>query len=172
MVALTDLGPLTKVVVIRGLELQVGGVSARGIMQLIDRFPLVRRMFSARDVAPEDLLAVAPEVAYAVIAAGLGKPGDKEQEEAVAEKLALGEQADLLLAVFEATFPKGVDHFVDRLAALGVVSRGDAAAFVGTGWDQATKSESRSNGASPPATPEETSTPGTTPPESLPAGAS
>ena len=56
--------------------------------------------------------------------------------EAVAARLGLGEQLDLLAAIFELTFPQGVGPFVTKLDALGLLKSADAA----SGWAQDTKS--------------------------------
>ena len=40
---------------------------------------------------------------------------------AAAGRLPIGEQVELLSAIFDLTFPQGIDPFVARLEALGVV---------------------------------------------------
>jgi hypothetical protein len=54
----------------------------------------------------------------AIIAAGCGYPGD-EQAEAVAGKLAIDAQADLIAAIVHLTLPAGLGPFVEKLTALG-----------------------------------------------------
>lgn len=60
MVGLIDIAPLTKTVTIRNVPVDVSGVSARGIAQLLARFPELRALMAGREVAIEGLLARPP----------------------------------------------------------------------------------------------------------------
>jgi hypothetical protein len=54
----------------------------------------------------------------AIIAAGCGYPGD-EKAEAVAGRLSIDAQADLLAAILRLTLPAGLGPFVEKLTVLG-----------------------------------------------------
>jgi hypothetical protein len=111
MVSLVDIADLSKIVPIRGQDIAVTGVSAEGLAHLINEFPEVRSLMAGRGVAPKVLAAI--------IAAGTGSPGDKAVE-AKAGSLGVGEQAELILAILEVTFPQGIQSFAQRLEAFGI----------------------------------------------------
>ena len=144
MVSLIDIAPQQKTVPICDVDIAVFGVSAEGIAQLLIAFPELRQMMGgkakASEVTAETIMSVAPRAVAAAIAAGTGHPGDPAHE-AAASKLAIGDQLDLLSAIFDMTFPKGLDPFVAKLEALGIMGRAPAA--LGTGAD--TKSPAPSN---------------------------
>ena len=127
MVGLIDIAPACETVTIRGQKVDVHGVSASGVAQLLVRFPELRRMFSGRDVSVEDLMAMGGEIVAAVIAAGTGAAGEPEAERA-ADRLSVDEQADLLIAIARVTLPMGVGPFVEKLTgasgALGLGTPG------------------------------------------------
>lgn len=108
---------------IRGVLVDVPGVSVAGLAILMRRFAAVRDMLSGREVALtlDTLFDLGPEVVAAVLAAGTGKPGDADTE-ALAAALTLDEQLELGQAVFEATFPKGPASFFGRLQAMAAVA--------------------------------------------------
>ena len=118
MVGLIDIAPASETVTIRGQAVDVCGVSASGVAQLLARFPDLRRLFSGRDVAVEDLIGMGGEIVAAVIAAGTGAAGDPEAERA-ADRLSVDEQADLLIAIARVTLPGGVGPFVEKLTGAG-----------------------------------------------------
>ncbi len=119
MVSLVDIAPVTTHVVIRGNTLTVVGVSAKGVAHLLARFPQLRALMTGRDVALDEIIRLGGDVVAAIIAAGIGRPGDEEQEQAV-DNLTLEEQADLLLAIVRLTIPNGVGPLVDKLSSLGM----------------------------------------------------
>lgn len=137
MVSLLDIADQQKTVTIRGKDVAVFGISAQDIVYLFGKFPELRLLMSGKqtDLTPEMLLKLAPGAVAAAIAAGTGSAGD-EQAEAVAARLGLGEQLDLLAAIFELTFPQGVGPFVQKLDVLGLLRSADGA----SGWAQDTKS--------------------------------
>jgi hypothetical protein len=137
MVSLLDIADRQKTVTIRDKDVAVFGISAQDIVYLFGKFPELRLLMSGKqaDLTPETLLKLAPGAVAAAIAAGTGLAGD-EQAEAVAARLGLGEQLDLLAAIFELTFPQGVGPFVQKLDALGLLRNADAA----SGWAQDTTS--------------------------------
>lgn len=119
MVGLIDIAPVTTTVVIRGNTLTVVGVSAKGVAHLLARFPQLRALMTGRDVALDEIIRLGGDVVAAIIAAGIGKPGDEDQEQAV-DNLTLEEQADLLLAIVKLTIPNGVGPLVEKLSGLGM----------------------------------------------------
>jgi hypothetical protein len=127
MVGLVDIAPVTTAVTIRGQEVTVTGISARGIALLLARFPELRALMTGREVALDELLKLGGDVVAAIIAAGTGGPGDA-QAEAAADNLTLEEQADLIAAIVEITMPRGLGPLVDRLSRLGLLAGGGASA--------------------------------------------
>ncbi len=120
MPQLTDIGDVRETVTIRGVEIDVCGVSAEGVSMLLGRFPELRALFAQRPGALEKLTSMGGEVVSAILAAGTGKPGNKPAEQA-ANRLNLEEQADLLEAIYRLTMPSGLLPFLERMAAMGVV---------------------------------------------------
>jgi len=126
MVSFTDVaGVAQKHVTVRGVLIPIFGISIRGVVMLFNRFPEIREKWANRDedeeanlFTGEDLQDLAPRAVSAILAAGIGHPGDPEQEE-IADGLGAGEQAELLMEILEATFPRGLAPFVDKLRALG-----------------------------------------------------
>lgn len=117
---LLDIVEKTESVKIGKDHVAVYGVSAKGIAYLLGRFPELRALMSGREVATEQLMAVGGDAVAAIIAAGLGFPGDPEQE-AAAGSLSVDTQADLLGPILKLTMPKGVGPFAEKLASLGSV---------------------------------------------------
>ena len=118
MVGLVDIAPAVERVTIRNQEVEVFGISAAGVANLLARFPELRRVFAGRDVPIDQMMAMGGEIVAAILAAGTGATGD-EAAEAAAGRLSIDEQADLLAAIARATLPKGVGPFVEKLTALG-----------------------------------------------------
>ena len=118
MVGLIDIAPAVETVDVQGAPVAVHGVSAKGIAQLLGRFPELRMLMTGQQVETEQLMAMGGDAVAAIIAAGCGYPGD-ETAEAVAGKLSLDAQADLLAAILRLTLPRGIGPFVEKLTALG-----------------------------------------------------
>ena len=119
MVGLLDVAPLIQTVTIRDQPVEVTGVSARGVAQLLLRFPELRALISGREVGLDQLLALGGDIIAAVIASGCGQAGDA-QAEAAAGRLGLDDQVELLAAIMTLTMPQGLGPFVDRLARMGL----------------------------------------------------
>lgn len=119
MVGLIDIAPVTSTVSIRGSKITVTGVSARGVAHLLARFPSLRLLMTGRDVELDEIIRLGGDVVAAIIAAGIGKPGDEAQEAAV-DNLSLEEQADLLFAIIRLTIPNGVGPLAEKLSSLGM----------------------------------------------------
>ena len=131
MVGLVDIAPITSSVTIRGQDITITGVSARGIASLLARFPELRALVTGREVALDELLKLGGDVIAAIFAAGTGTPGDA-QTEAAADNLTLEEQADVLAAIVELTMPRGLGPLVERLSRLGLLAGGGASAMQAT----------------------------------------
>ena len=140
MVGLVDIAPAVERVTVRGREVEVFGVSAAGVAQLLGRFPDLRKLFSGREVGMEEIMAVGGDLVAAIIAAGTGSTGDPVAEEA-AGRLGIDEQADLLSAILRVTLPKGVGPFVEKLLGLGAALDASSAVSV-----PATTSRKQSSG--------------------------
>lgn len=98
MVGLIDIAPAAEIVDVQGGSVTVYGVSAKGLAYLLGRFPELRKLMTGKEVQAEQLMAMGGDAVAAIIAAGCGYPGD-ETAEAVAGKLSLDAQADLLAAI-------------------------------------------------------------------------
>lgn len=142
MAGLADIDSAAETVVVFGTPVPVYGVSGRGIAMLLARFPELRALMAgqADKVAPERLMEFGGEVVGAIIAAGTGAPGDANSE-AIADRLPVDVQAELLAAIAKRTFKDGFGPFVERLAALGVVLNAEGQSPKAP----ATKSRSRSS---------------------------
>lgn len=118
MVGLVDIAPRSETVMVGDVAVPVSGVSARGVAYLLSKFPELRKLMSGGDDNTADaLMKIAPDAIAAIIAAGIGKPGDAE-EEAAADRLPLEPQTDLLAAILRLTLPRGIGPFAEKLTAL------------------------------------------------------
>jgi hypothetical protein len=118
MVSLLDIAPLSTTVDVRGNAIPVYGVSALGVASLLRRFPQLQEVLSGKTISltVDDLLQLVPEAIASIIAAGTGNPS-LEHEQAAAG-LTVQEQTELLRAIFELTFPRGLNPFLEGLAGL------------------------------------------------------
>jgi enoyl-CoA hydratase/carnithine racemase len=145
MVGLIDIAPAVETVDVQGAPVTVYGVSAKGLAHLLGRFPELRMLMTGQEVQTEQLMAMGGDAVAAIIAAGCGYSGD-ETAEAVAGKLSLDAQADLLAAILRLTLPKGIDPFVEKLTALGSILNAEPRSLSGAGGapsDTAPASKSR-----------------------------
>jgi hypothetical protein len=117
MPGLLDIAPSREIVNIRETDIEISGVSAQGFVELLARFPELRKLMTGMELEVEAIFSVAGAAIAPIIAAGTGLPGDKKAEE-VAGSLSLDEQAILIEAIFRQTFPKGIQSFVERLGGL------------------------------------------------------
>ena len=118
MVGLIDIAPRAENVDVQGTPVAVHGISAKGVAHLLGRFPELRKLMSGQEVEGDALMAMGGDAVAAILAAGCGYPGD-DKAEAVAGKLAVDAQADLLAAIVRLTLPAGLGPFVEKLTALG-----------------------------------------------------
>jgi len=119
MPSLTDVIPTGVQVHVGGIEVEVYGLTGRGIAHLLGRFPEVRKALSGQGADVSDLIAMGPDCVAAIIACGMRKIGDAA-EEAAAIDLTLGDQIDLLSAIIKQTLTKGVAPFLQMLSDMGL----------------------------------------------------
>lgn len=122
MVSLLDIAPAaTKhlTVLVRGVEVDVRGISLADIAFLIKTFPEVKEMFAGKDVSFtfDTMLERAPELIYAVLECGTGVRGRAGAKDAV-KNLTIEEQTSLLNAIISDTFKDGIGPFVDQVKRL------------------------------------------------------
>lgn len=149
MTSLLDIGDLRSKVDIRGKEIEVQGISAETFFHLLDDIPELRRMLSGGvaggpEVKPQDLLTKVPGAVSSIIVASTDpgyyklKVADRQKLLDVAARLNMGEQAELIRKIWDLTFPKGVQSFLDALAEV-------MKAAEGSGWVPGTPSPERLN---------------------------
>jgi len=153
MTSLLDIGPLTKIVLIGGTNVEVSGLSAMTLFELLRDIPELRQLMARKQLTEENAASLVAQIPVAVgqiIAAAIGHHGDGDQIQA-AIRLPAGAQLDLLQAIVELTFPRGIKSFLDGLFALAPATSGGV-----SGWGQATRSQEPSSDASGQATTSET----------------
>lgn len=106
-------------------QVEVFGVSWKGLAVLSARFPEFGAMLSGGDVSSDKLMGLAGDALAAVIAAGCGMLGD-EATEKHAERLSANIQTDLLAAILRRTIPDGPGPFVDKLLAAQRIAAGSS----------------------------------------------
>ena len=75
MTSLLDIGPLTEEVEVRGVKLEVQGLTAGHIFQLFAEFPDMRKLLDSKQGnAQEVMLTLAPDLIAKIIAMAVGKP--------------------------------------------------------------------------------------------------
>jgi hypothetical protein len=117
MVGLLDIAPSFKTVSVNGADVNVTGISAKGVAYMLGRFPEFRAIFLGGGMKSENIMETGPQMVAAMIAAGTGSPGDVDAER-IADGLNLEAQFDLIEAIIDATMPKGAGPFVKRLTGL------------------------------------------------------
>jgi hypothetical protein len=161
MVSLVDIGPSLDTVELRGKTVEINGLTAEHIVGVLISFPEVRKILASKEADLGILIAQSPLAISRMIAAGTGKADDNPTIQ-FARNLGVGEQYEIMSKIFELTFPKGLQSFLDGVGA--------ALKSVGApGWDLATKLPAPSSVASKEDAPSETA--GTAPQSSLPLGA-
>jgi hypothetical protein len=131
MTGLLDIAPQRTSVEVLGHTLEVGGVTVRGIADLLRRFPELLTLFGGGASPAGAIVAAAPDLVAAVIACGLGHMGDAQQEAAAAQ-LPAEAQAELLGAILRLTMPSGVGPFVEKLVAAVGATTGSGQAMAQT----------------------------------------
>lgn len=119
-----DIAPRTKTVTIDGVAVTVAAISLGDIAALALRFKPFRDLLGGTGMDMAELVKLGGPIVAGLIAAGLGKLGD-EAHEAKAASLSAGQQGELLLALYETSFPESVrGPFADRLRLLFNTSLG------------------------------------------------
>jgi hypothetical protein len=146
MVSLVDLGRLRKTVKLRGQDIEVQGLPAHFIVDMLATSNELRLVMAERAVSGDIIMALAaqfPHMLAQCIAMGVGKQGDAETIQFALFDLMPGEWIELMEPIVELTFPRGVKSFVDGLTRLVRHVAPDAA-----GWAAATNSPAPSTRAS------------------------
>lgn len=110
MPGLLDIAPpelLTEVLDIRGVQLEIRGLSEREWVRLLHRFPQLRKRSAEAEPASvesgDDQALANLDVLAPVIAAGLGKIADNETEAEIGKRLTFAEQMTVFNAVIRLT---------------------------------------------------------------------
>lgn len=142
MPGLLDIASTPARVEVRGVMVDVFGVSAEGIAYLLSNFPEIKALFMGKEVSfdADTLVTKAPKALAAIIAAGTGNVGNAEAE-AIAASLGVDEQAELLAKIIELTFPRGIGPFAEAVNRLAATASGSS---VGTTKEAASTSRSPS----------------------------
>ena len=114
MPGLLDLAKQTETVSIRGVSVEIRGLSLEIIARLMGRFPELLEAMDTRSLAP--LSKVSGGCIGAIIAAGCGMIGDEAAED-LAANLPMEEQLDLLAPILRFTMPGGVGPFGAKAVA-------------------------------------------------------
>jgi len=124
MTSLLDIAPLTETVSVGGKDVDVYGLSAEGLVNLIARFPEVRQLLGGgkrgAGLGVEEVLDLGGKVVASIIAAGCGLPGNKEAE-VIASRMGLDAQADFIGKIMKLTLPNGLAPLVAKLTAIGAI---------------------------------------------------
>lgn len=137
-------------------EIEVFGLTAESVGDLMGRFPTLQRFLMSVGLTREDILKEVPGAIAAIIAAGCGH-GNSEEHEKAASEIELEGQAAMIEAILQCTFTRGFGPFASRLQAMGL-----QATTAPVGRDLGSRSPPRSPTTS--ATTEETA--GASPPDS------
>lgn len=121
MASFMDISPAAESVSVAGVEVEVVGISAKGLAVLFGRFPTLLKLFAgqASDLDVKEIASLGSDVVSAIIAAGCGYPGDRTAEDK-ASRLPLETQAALLAAIRRQTMPGGVENFMELLKQIGI----------------------------------------------------
>jgi hypothetical protein len=108
MVALADITGATREVELQGQKFPVPGISVRGMATLSIRFPIFADMLAGKgiELSAEQVLQI-PDMCAAVIAAGMGYPGDEELERKIVN-WNVSMQFACLNAIYDATLSEGI----------------------------------------------------------------
>lgn len=107
-------------------KIAVHDLTLTDIADLMTRFDEVRALMNNVDVAPEAWLKVGPAAVCAIVAAGLDHAGEPAYE-ARAAKLAITDQAEIILAIMRLTMPDGIGPFVAKFRAAAGNANGEDA---------------------------------------------
>jgi hypothetical protein len=116
MVSLVDIVPQTKKVQIAAGELELRGLGLRQIADLFLTFPSLRNLFTegAPEISGGEIILMAPDAIGAIVAAAAGQPEAAEKIVDVGSGLAPDEVFECLDVIYDLTFPRGIDPFLQR----------------------------------------------------------
>ena len=117
-----SINPAPETVTVNGKKIPVHGISMTGFGSLIPRFPslitdLNERMKKDGALSLLAIIDVAGPAVGAILAAGLGYPGNDEAEQKAAQ-LDASTQLKLLDKIVEKTMPDGIGPFVEEWGTL------------------------------------------------------
>lgn len=111
---LLSIAPLNEVVPIRGeLKVNVTGVQIGDIVNLLARFPELRKMWAKGEFQPQQMVKMSEDIVVSLIAAGA-----ENLDEANAKHLSLGERVEIIRAILKVTMPSGPGPFVSTLTEI------------------------------------------------------
>lgn len=142
MVSLVDIGKLRESVELRGKKVEIQGVTAAVIMQLLSESDELRRILAQKSLGEDmvgNLINQAPLTVAKMIACATGKAEDAETIEFALRELTAGETYDLMKVILKLTFPR--PSFVEELTGL-------ARKAEERGWAVGMKSPAQSSAAS------------------------
>lgn len=166
VISLVEIGPMREMVPLRDGEIEVRGVPAESIFQLLMDFPELKKVFEGKRLESEivaELVGMGGRILASLIAAGCGFLGNEQAITNAQVNLTVGESTSILEAMMRLTFPQGARNFLDALG------RALKNAGVGQTWVEGTKSPAPSSNASQQATHQNSR--GDTPHANLPDGA-
>lgn len=114
--SLLDIAPASEMIKIGEQEMPVYGISVKGVISLLQRFPMIQTWVSGGKLDPAKLLEMAPEALAAVIALGCRVEGEVGEQEAA--KLSIETQIDIVEAIGRLTFSNGFGPFAQRILKL------------------------------------------------------
>lgn len=118
MPSLVDVAPIRQKITISGVELECRGLSLAVLAHVLNESDELRRLMTEGVLpTPLVLLTRVPQAAHMIMAAGMGKLHDPEEERAAAD-LVFEDQFNLVASILELTFPGGLAPFFDRLGKL------------------------------------------------------
>lgn len=108
MPGLLDIAPpeiVRETVHIRGGTLELRGLSAAELAQLMHRFPEIGKATAGADMAADALVLRGAEATVAAIAAALDKLGDADTEAEIMRRLSLPERQQVFDMIMRLTMP-------------------------------------------------------------------
>ncbi len=116
MADIFDLAPPSEIVKIAGTTTEVRPIPLGDCLQLVGRFPAMRKLLDGDgSITMADLLASGGGAA--LIAAGCGRGHDKEAEAKI-DRLDPDVQAQFLIPILRLTMPNGLLPFLERVAEM------------------------------------------------------
>lgn len=120
MADLLDILPATEIVVAGGKDVTVYEIPVKVIGVLFERFPELMMLFDGKMPDRKRWPRLFPDMVAALIAAGVGKAGEKKYEDHAA-KLGMDTQLKFIEAVVKTTIPNGFAALASRMESLSAV---------------------------------------------------